>query len=59
MFAPTRIVRLAQRLLRREEGQDLIEYALLASLVAMASVVALQLLGPTVASLYTNLAGYF
>ena len=59
MFAAQRIARLAQRLLRREEGQDLIEYALLTSFLAMASVVALQLLGPTVSNFYTALAGRF
>ena len=59
MFSAMRIVRLALRLVRREEGQDLIEYALLASLVAISSVAALSVLGPIVATFYTSIAGYF
>ena len=33
----------------REEGQDLVEYALLAALLSIVSIAALQLLGPTIA----------
>ena len=53
------ISRLARRAVTDESGQDLIEYALLASFVAMASVVALQILGPTLAGFYVNLGGLF
>ena len=35
-----------RRFIQDEQGQDLVEYALLASLVAMASVAALKVLGP-------------
>lgn len=51
--------RLAARLLREESGQDLIEYALLASFVAMASVAALSVLGPVLAGFYTFLGDTF
>ncbi len=54
-----RFVRLVRRALREEGGQDLIEYALLASFVAMASFVALQILGPTVAGFYVGLNALF
>ena len=33
----------------REDGQDLIEYALLAALLSIVSIAALQLLGPKIA----------
>jgi len=44
-------------LVREESGQDLVEYALLAALIAMLSVVALTTLGTTVAGFYTRLTG--
>ena len=34
----------------REEGQDLVEYALLAALLSIASIAALQALGPKIAA---------
>ena len=37
-----------------EQGQDLVEYALLASLVAMASVAALKVLGPKISGFYSK-----
>lgn len=38
-----------------ESGQDLVEYALLAALIATASVVALTSLGPVIAGFYEGL----
>ena len=46
-------------LLRDEEGQDLIEYALLASFIAMISIVALRALGTKVAAFYTEVGSKF
>ena len=40
------------RLIRDEEGQDLIEYALLAAFVALGSVAALIVLGPAIKALF-------
>ena len=40
------------KFVRAEDGQDLVEYALLAALIAIASVVALNQLGPTISSFY-------
>jgi pilus assembly protein Flp/PilA len=54
-----RIPRLAERLLREESGQDLIEYALLASFIAMASFASLSLLGPVLAGFYSTLGSLF
>ena len=39
-----------------EEGQDLIEYALIAGLIALAAVAALIALGGSLQTLWTNLA---
>lgn len=46
---------LLRRLRDGESGQDLIEYALLAALVAVVTIVALQGLGISVAGFYTKL----
>ena len=43
--------------MNREEGQDLIEYALIAGLLALAAVVALGLLGDSLGTMWNNLAG--
>ena len=41
----------------REEGQALVEYALILSLVAVASVAALTLLGTNVSNILNSIAG--
>ncbi len=40
-----------------EEGQDLIEYALIAGLLALAAVAALTLMSGSLEALWTNLQG--
>jgi Flp pilus assembly pilin Flp len=44
-------------LIAREEGQDLIEYALLAALLSIVSIAALQLLGPKIRDVWTQITG--
>ena len=39
----------------REEGQDLVEYALLAALLSIVSIIALQSLGPVIADVWTQI----
>jgi pilus assembly protein Flp/PilA len=46
-----------QRLTRNEEGQDLIEYALLVGLISLVAVVAIGLAGGSVNTIFTNIAG--
>jgi len=48
-----------ERFIQDESGQDLIEYALLASLIAIVSVTALKLLGTKVAAFYTTVGSNF
>jgi pilus assembly protein Flp/PilA len=48
--------RMCHRLLVDETGQDLVEYALLASLVALVSVTALSLLGQEIRKLFTHVS---
>ena len=38
-----------------EEGQDLVEYALLAALLSIVSIAALKLLGPKIALVWGNI----
>lgn len=46
-----------QDLMNREEGQDLVEYALLLSLIALAAISAAGTLASTVTSVYAKVAG--
>jgi pilus assembly protein Flp/PilA len=40
----------------REDGQDLVEYALLAALLSIASIAALKILGPKIAATWTKVS---
>jgi len=51
--------RMLRRLVADEHGQDLIEYALLAALLATISITALSLLGVAVEKLFYNIAAAF
>ena len=42
---------------RKEEGQGLIEYALIIVLVVIVVIVALRVLGPQIAGVYTDITG--
>ena len=42
---------------RNEEGQDLLEYALLVALIALVAVGAVTAAGTSVSPIFTNLAG--
>jgi Flp pilus assembly pilin Flp len=43
--------------LPREEGQGLTEYALLLAFVVLVVIIILQLLGPGIGNLYSNIVG--
>ena len=40
----------------REEGQDLVEYALLAALLSIASIAALKILGPKISATWDKIS---
>ncbi len=42
---------------REDEGQDLIEYAMLVALIVIAGIVGMQAVGTDVAAVWTNIAG--
>jgi len=46
---------LLRNLVVREEGQDLVEYALLAALLSIVSIVALTALGPVISNVWDRI----
>jgi pilus assembly protein Flp/PilA len=52
-----RMLTAAARFARNDEGQDLIEYALLAALIALAAVVAMQATGTSINGLFNTVSG--
>ena len=51
-----RLKNLMARLVRDEQGQDLIEYALLATFVALVAIVGAQALGTSLNTWYSNVS---
>src|SRR5687767_14266533 len=49
--------RAAARVLEPEPGQSMVEYAIVLALVALAAMLAVQLLGTGVAQVFTNILG--
>jgi pilus assembly protein Flp/PilA len=50
------MLQLISRLRRDDEGQDLIEYALLAAFIALAALLAMQFVGGGINTLFTNVS---
>jgi len=46
-----------QQSLNREEGQDMIEYSLLAALISVVAIAGILLVGPFVQGLYSSIVG--
>lgn len=44
-----------KRFLREDDGQDMIEYALLASFISIVAILALRAIGPLVNTIYQNI----
>lgn len=44
-----------KRFIREDDGQDMIEYALLASFISIVAIVALRAIGPLVNTIYQNI----
>ena len=53
----TQLVAFVKSVARNEEGQDLLEYALLIALIALVCVGAVALAGTKVSQVFTNIAG--
>ena len=50
------LVHVVKGLVRNEEGQDLLEYALLVALIALVAIVAVQAAGQSVFTIFNNIA---
>jgi pilus assembly protein Flp/PilA len=48
---------LIARFVREEEGQDLVEYALLIAFIALACIIGLQNLGTAINNTYNSISG--
>jgi Flp pilus assembly pilin Flp len=46
---------LVARLVRSDEGQDLIEYGLLVGIITVGAIASIKLIGPTVATYFSTL----
>ena len=53
----SQLVNLVKSFVREEEGQDLLEYALLVALIAIVAVGAVTAAGNTVNGIFTQIAG--
>ena len=49
--------KLLARFIREDEGQDLIEYGLLAGIITAGAITSIVLIGPKVAGYFTSLNG--
>jgi pilus assembly protein Flp/PilA len=52
------MIKLLKNLHKEESGQDLIEYALIAVLIAVASVVAMTTLATSISTEFNKIGGY-
>lgn len=52
----SQLVAFVKSFARNEEGQDLLEYALLVALIALVAVAAVGLAGSSVKTIFTNIA---
>lgn len=52
----TRLTQVARSLWRQDEGQDLLEYALLITLIAIVAIGGVTLAGTNVAAVFNNIA---
>ena len=46
-----------RRFIREEDGQDMVEYALLASFISIVAIAALRAIGPLVNAIYVRVQG--
>ena len=47
-------MRYIARFVREDEGQDMVEYALLAAFISIVAIVVIKAIGPLVNTIYTN-----
>ena len=52
----TMLINYAKSFVNQEEGQDLLEYALLVALIALVAIVAVEAAGGAVSAIFTDIA---
>ena len=52
----SQLVAFVNKFARNEEGQDLLEYALLVALIALVAIAAVTAAGTSVSTIFTNIA---
>ena len=52
----SQLVSFVKSVVRSEEGQDLLEYALLVALIALVAIAAVTAAGQSVSTIFTNIA---
>ena len=52
----SKLVAIVKNLKRNEEGQDLLEYALLVALIALVAITAVTAAGGAVSTIFTNIS---
>lgn len=55
LAAPSKLHALLDRLNEREEGQDMVEYALLAALISIVAIAIIILIGPYLQDLFQDI----
>ena len=53
----TMLITYVKSFMNQEEGQDLLEYALLVALIALVAIAAVELAGGAVSAIFTDIAG--
>ena len=48
-------MRFVSKLIRKEEGQDMVEYALLAAFISIVAIVTIRNIGPLVTAIYVRI----
>ena len=52
----TQEAEMLRKLFKNEQGQDMIEYAILASFISIVAIVMIKLIGPMINTIYTNVS---
>jgi Flp pilus assembly pilin Flp len=52
-------ITIREQLMECQEGQTFVEYALLTTFIALVALVAIQLLGDSISSIFSSVAGSF
>ena len=49
------MINILRKFIREDEGQDMIEYALLGAFISIVAIVTIKAIGPLISTIYTNI----